>query len=148
MEYLRASASLPYFSRIVEINGNKYLDGGCSVSVPVKAFEDMGYNKSVVILTRHSEYKKKAEFGKIVDIYYRKFPKFVQSLKERHTLYNDTISYIRGKKEEGAVFVIQPKQALAIERLERSPEKVQLIYDQGYQDGLANIEKVKKFLEG
>ena len=108
----------------------------------------MGYNKNVVILTRHSDYKKKAEFGKIVDTYYRKFPKFVQSLKERHTLYNDTISYIRGKKEDGAVFVIQPKQALAIGRLERNPEKVQLIYNQGYQDGLANIEKVKKFLEG
>ena len=29
IHYLRASASLPYLSRIVEIEGKKYLDGGC-----------------------------------------------------------------------------------------------------------------------
>ena len=35
---MRASASLPYFSRPVEIHGAKYLDGGCADSVPVHAF--------------------------------------------------------------------------------------------------------------
>ena len=45
IHYLRASASLPYLSRIVEIEGKKYLDGGCTDSVPVKAFREMGYEK-------------------------------------------------------------------------------------------------------
>ena len=34
IDILRASASLPYFSRLVEFNGNKYLDGGCADSIP------------------------------------------------------------------------------------------------------------------
>ena len=37
IDYLRASASLPYFSRIVQIDGRKYLDGGATDSIPVIA---------------------------------------------------------------------------------------------------------------
>ena len=44
IDFLRASASLPYFSRIVEINGKKYLDGGCTDSIPVSAFEKMWFS--------------------------------------------------------------------------------------------------------
>ena len=38
IDYLRASASLPHFSRPVEIDGKKYLDGACDDSIPVEAF--------------------------------------------------------------------------------------------------------------
>ena len=47
IDYLRASASLPYFSKIVEIDGKKYLDGGCADSIPVKAFREMLYPQRV-----------------------------------------------------------------------------------------------------
>ena len=50
-----------------------------------------------------------------------------------------------GYNKNGAVLVIKSKQELEIGHLERSPEKEQLISDQVYQYGLANIEKVKKF---
>ena len=48
---MRASASMPLVARIVEIGDNKFLDGGMADSIPVKAFENMGYNKNVVVLT-------------------------------------------------------------------------------------------------
>ena len=38
IDYLRASASMPYVSRIVEKDGMKLLDGGCADTVPVRAF--------------------------------------------------------------------------------------------------------------
>lgn len=60
VEYLRASASLPCFSRIVEIDGKKFLDGGCTDSIPVDAFRKMGFGWNVVILTRDLAYRKKA----------------------------------------------------------------------------------------
>ena len=41
IDILRASASMPYVSRIVEIGGKKYLDGGSTDSIPVDAFRDM-----------------------------------------------------------------------------------------------------------
>lgn len=55
---MRASASLPLVSKIVKTAGLKLLDGGCTDSIPVKAFAKMGYTKDVVVLTRHEGYRK------------------------------------------------------------------------------------------
>ena len=43
VDYMRASASMPYVSRIVTLEGKPYLDGGIADSVPLAAFERMGY---------------------------------------------------------------------------------------------------------
>ena len=48
MDYLRASASMPFVSKIVKIDGNLYLDGGIADSIPLKAAFDLGYNKNIV----------------------------------------------------------------------------------------------------
>ena len=42
MDWLRASASMPYVSRIVTLEGRPYLDGGIADSVPLAAFEAHG----------------------------------------------------------------------------------------------------------
>ena len=59
IDYIRASASLPYVSKFVELGGRKLLDGGCTDSVPVEAFMKLGFTKDVVVLTRDLEYRKK-----------------------------------------------------------------------------------------
>lgn len=43
IDRMRASASLPLVSKIVKTAGLKLLDGGCTDSIPVKAFAKMGY---------------------------------------------------------------------------------------------------------
>ena len=48
VEYFRATASLPYVSHMVEVGGMKLLDGGCTDSIPLRAFAKMGYKKCVV----------------------------------------------------------------------------------------------------
>ena len=58
MEYLRASGSMPCLSKIVEINGNKYLDGGIADSIPLRKAKEMGYGKIIVVTTRPIEYRK------------------------------------------------------------------------------------------
>ena len=47
VDLLRASASMPYVSRMVSFHGKKLLDGGCTDSIPVRAFQKMGYEKCV-----------------------------------------------------------------------------------------------------
>lgn len=49
---------MPLVSRIVEIDGQKLLDGGVSDSIPVAAFRKMGFKRSLVILTRPDGYRK------------------------------------------------------------------------------------------
>lgn len=146
IDYLRASASLPYFSRLVEIGGRKYLDGGCADSVPIDAFQKMGYEKNVIILTRPRGYKKKPAKPILASVLYRKYPAFREELKKRHLKYNDCIKRIERLEDEGKVLVIRPETELNIGRLENNPEKTQEIYDVGYQDGLRMVEKVKAFL--
>ena len=52
MELLRASSALPLASKIVEWQGNKYLDGGLSDSIPVDFAKSLGFDKLIVVLTR------------------------------------------------------------------------------------------------
>lgn len=137
IDYLRASASLPYFSRMVEIDGKRYLDGGATDSIPVEAFMAMGYERNVVILTQHSGYRKSAEMGPLPGLVYRRCPAFAQALKTRHIRYNQALERIAQLEKEGKVFIIRPHAPLDIGRMEKNPERVQQAYDMGKKDARA-----------
>lgn len=146
IDYLRASASLPYFSRIVEIEGKKYLDGGCTDSIPVEAFQKMGYARNVVILTREAAYRKSPEQVQLAKLSYRKYPAFVSALQNRHTSYNARVARITEMEKAGSVFVIRPKEPLNIGRLEKDPEEIQRVYDIGQRDAKEQLEALKHWL--
>lgn len=147
IDYLRASASLPYFSRIVDIKGNKYLDGGCADSVPVDEFIKMGYDKNVVILTRPETYRKKPELSFLAKAVYRKYPEFAKLLLKRHEEYNRNIEHIKELEKEGKVFVIRPKSDLNLGRIEHNAEKIKTAYDKGVDDGKEYISKLIEWLK-
>lgn len=146
IDYLRASASLPFVSRNVTIDGKTYLDGGCSDSIPVEAFQRMGYEKNVIILTRESGYRKKAEHSSLISKVYSKYPNFVKAMETRHIKYNKTMKKIEQMEKDGEIIVIRPRNSLSIGRLENDVDKLQRIYNIGYADGLNAIKKVKEFL--
>ena len=58
-DWIRASASMPLVSQIVEIDGQKLLDGGIADSIPVRFFERIGYDRNIVVLTQPADYQKK-----------------------------------------------------------------------------------------
>lgn len=147
VDYMRASASMPYVSRIVEKGGMKLLDGGCSDSVPVRQFMKMGYQKNVVILTRPADYRKKRENRGLEKIVYGKYPKFAKRLKNRAKEYNQMVEDLQKLEEKGKIFVIRPKQPLEIGRMCHDVEKIVRTYEQGRKDGLARLEQMKKWLE-
>ena len=43
LEWLRASASMPLASKVVEVGGRKLLDGGVADSIPLEYFEELEY---------------------------------------------------------------------------------------------------------
>ena len=147
IDFLRASASLPYFSRIVEINGKKYLDGGCTDSIPIEAFLNMGYEKNVVVLTREDTYRKKTETPFMTRLWYHKFPEFTNALLNRHNSYNQTVERILELEKKGAIFVIRPKDSLNIGRMEKDPVNVQRVYDIGYADGQRYLNDMLEWLK-
>lgn len=86
LEYIRASGSMPYVSKIVEIDGKKYLDGGISDSIPIEKIINMGYDKIIVILTRPQSYRKKKGKLNISKIYYRGYPNLIKTINNRYKL--------------------------------------------------------------
>lgn len=147
MEVLRATSAMPLVSKIVEINGKKYLDGAISDSIPIEKMKSMGYDKIIVILTRTSEYRKKSKEGKLMSLGYRKYPKLVKLLKTRHNDYNNTLDKILEMEKNNEIFVIRPSRKVKIKRIERDENKLQEMYDLGIEDGNKEIKRLKQWLK-
>ncbi len=146
MDALRASASLPYVSRVVDFKGMKLLDGAFSDSIPVNAFRQMGYNKNVVVLTQHDGYAKKPENVKRAQKKYKKYPKFVEAIAHRHEVYNQTLVDIKKYQAEGDVLALYPSEPITLGLLGCKPEDLQRIYDLGVKDTMERIEEIKAWV--
>ena len=146
MEKLRASASMPFCSRVVEIDGKKYLDGGIADSIPVRAAMDMGYDKLIVVLTQPADYVKKPMNARQIRACYRKYPNLVNTMVSRHATYNAQSEDVKRLEAEGKIFVLRPKAALDIDRLEKKPERLKAVYDIGLADANAQMAALEAYL--
>ena len=146
IDAVRASASMPYVSKIVSYNGKKLLDGGCADSIPVKAFQKLGYEKNVVVLTREDGYEKKPQNARMAELRYRRYPRFAEALKNRHLVYNRTLEEIRGMEKAGEIFVIRPSEKLTISRMEKDLDEIQRVYEIGKKDAQKSVEQLVQWL--
>lgn len=148
-DWIRASASMPLVSQIVEIDGQKLLDGGIADSIPVQFFETIGYDKNVAVLTQPAHYRKeKNRLMPLIRRKYREYPKLVEAMDCRHLAYNQTLAYIEAREKQGKLLVIRPEQALQIGRVEKNPDKLKEVYDLGRQAAALRIEEIKAYLHG
>ena len=147
VDAMRASASMPYVSKIVDYNGMKLLDGGCADSIPVEAFYKMGYERLVVVLTREAGFVKKSENAKMAEIRYHKYPEFVQALQNRHVVCNHSLEVLKEMERAGQAFVIQPDKKLDISRMENNIEVIQQVYDLGGKDARIRMKALKDWMK-
>lgn len=146
-DWIRASASLPLVSEIVEIGNLKLLDGGMTDSIPVKYFESIGYRHNVVILTQPSGYRKKPNnLLPLIKMKYRRYPKLVEAIENRHIMYNEELDYINDAEKSGRLFVIRPDAPLNVKRAERDPEKLKKAYEHGRKTALRCLPELLDFL--
>lgn len=145
--YVRASSSLPLLAQNVKINDKEYLDGGISDSIPIKKSIADGNKKNVVILTRDSTYRKGKNFlMPIIKLKYKKYPNFVKSMADRYIVYNEILDFIKELEDNGDVFVIRPKKPVNIGRTEKNREKLEALYNDGYNDAKDCYEELLKYL--
>ena len=146
MEVLRATSAMPLVSKIVEIDGKKYLDGGIADSIPLRKYIDLGYDKIIVVLTRPLDYRKKPSSTALFKWFYRKYPKLIERWQNRYAEYNQSVEQVIKLQEQQKIFVIRPSQTLAISRLEKDPNKVKAMYELGVHDAKQLISALKDFL--
>ena len=147
MKFLQASASMPLVSNVVKVGGHELLDGGIADSIPLRFMQDKGYDKNIVVLTQTENYvKKKNKALLLARIMLRDYPNVIETLKNRHIIYNDTVSYIKEEEAKGNIFVIRPKTKIPVSRIEKNPEKLKKAYDMGRAECEENLPRLKEYL--
>ncbi len=147
IDYVRASASLPLLSKIVEVDGKKVLDGGVSDSIPILKFQDMGYNKNIVVLTQSANYRKgKNNLLPILKRVYKHYPKFLNKIEHRHLSYNKTLQQIEEMEKRHEIFVIRPSSDVTIHRLEKNLDHLEALYQQGYHDAKNRYQELLEYI--
>lgn len=148
IDKIRASASMPLVSRNVKIGDGLYLDGGISDSIPVQKSIIDGNRKNVVVMTKEVGFVRRpaSQLALIKARYYR-YPKVAERMAQRHIDYNEQVAYIERLQKNGQAFVLRPKTASGVGRLEKDRNKLLALYRQGYDEAEERYEELLGFLE-
>lgn len=147
LRWMQASASMPFVSRVVEINGRQLLDGGISDSIPVDWFRSVGYEKNLVVLTRPKGFRKKPPRGlPVLQQMIRRYPALSLAVKTRHIRYNQTLDQLRELEKAGLALVLRPSRRIRMSKLESRPRKLRALYELGRKDTERRLEKIRQFL--
>ena len=145
MEYFRASGSMPFVSKPVEIKGNLYLDGAISDAVPFQKVLDENCEKIIVVLTRPKGYrKKKAHLP--YKIFYGKYPKLIETASNNYRKYNETMDLIEKYEAEEKIIVLRPSKLIKMKRVEKNKNKLQNMYNLGVCDCTGKLDKIKEYI--
>lgn len=148
LEWLRASASMPLASKVVEVAGHKLLDGGVADSIPLAYFESIGYDRNVVILTQPEGYvKHRTKLMPLMRIGLRRYPEMIQAMDRRYLMYNRELEFVRQAEREGRCLVIRPDEKLPIGHISHDPEEMKRVYQIGREMGDRYIERIKAFYQ-
>lgn len=147
-EWIRASASMPLASKVVELAGLKLLDGGVADSIPLAYAESIGYDRNVVILTQPDGYQKEHNpFMPLMRLALRKYPHMIEAMDTRHLMYNRQLEFVSQTEREGRCLVIRPKQKIPIGHISHDPENMRQVYDIGRDMGKEKLNDIKAFYE-
>lgn len=147
LEVLKASASLPLVSPIINFKGLQLLDGGLADPIPIKKSIKDGNEKNIVVLTRNKGYRKApTKIYKLLEMKYKNYPNLLNTIKYRYKKYNETLYYIENLEAEGKVLILRPSRPLQVDRFERNPEKLSELLQNGYEDAVENYDKILAFM--
>lgn len=144
---LRATCAMPLFFPAIELDGNKYYDGGLASPIPVdRALED-GCDKLLVVLTQPKGFVKR--FGKYdkmgARILQRKYPEIRKTILSRPERYNEMVKRCEQLEKEGKIMILRPNYPL--NSFESDVKKLETAYWHGYRMTKEKMKKIKRFLE-
>ena len=148
-DWIRASASMPLLSKVVELEGRKLLDGGVADSIPLAFSERIGCDRNVVILTQPAGYQKSHNpLMPLMRIALRRYPKMIEAMDNRHLMYNKELAYVREAEREGRCLVIRPDEKIPIGHVSHDPDEMHRVYDIGRSVGQRMLSPIQQFYAG
>lgn len=150
LEELRASSAMPFYSRIIHIENNGYLDGAVADSIPIRKAMEMGYDRIVVVLTQPDGFRKPEltdkNYNKIVKKY-KNYPRFMKTMFNRPDVYNETLNEIKELEKNKKIFVLRPSKDINVDPIKKTKDDLQMIYDVGLKDIKDNYKDLIKYLK-
>lgn len=149
LQAVQASSSIPVLSHMVAVEGKKYLDGGVSMPVAYQRAFDKGFDKAVVVLTRHHGFRKKPAdrwSDKAFHRYFAPLPEFLEAVEEIPDRYNRMQEEMDALEAEGKLFILRPKEPVMVSRFERDKLKLQKLYGDGRHVMEERLEAMCDFL--
>ena len=148
LEWIRASASMPLVSKPVDIDGRLLLDGGISDSIPLRYFQEQGFERNLVILTQPKGfYKKKTKLMPLFHLFSSRYPAIVQAMSRRHLMYNEELAYLEEQERLGKILLVYPQDVLPIGRTEQNEEKMRRIHAMGRAKAEEMLNEIQAFVE-
>ena len=147
MEVLRAASAMPFVSQMVELDGQLYLDGGLSDSIPLKKCQEDGYERIIVVETRPKGYRKSKTNPIAAKLFYSKYPNLVDTINNRYIGYNSILEEIEEFDAKGEIVLVRPSKELHLGRIESNPDRLQEMYDLGIEDAKVLLPRIKEFIE-
>ena len=146
-DWIRASASMPLASRVVQLEGRKLLDGGVADSVPLEFFESIGYRRNVVVLTQPEGFvKQHNKLMPLMRLSLRRYPRMIEAMDHRHVMYNQQLEYVKRGEREGRCLVIRPERQIPIGHISHDANRMRAVYDEGRRVGESYLERIREFL--
>lgn len=144
LDIVRASSSLPYVSKIVEVDGIPMLDGGIVDSIPVQRAIDTGHPFNVVVCTRNKGYRETGRDYKIPRFIYRNYPRLRVALSRRIAAYNKQLEMIDRMEVAGQIICIRPERPMEVTRMAKDTAKLERLYEEGFALGEKFCRSVDK----
>lgn len=148
MKAVQASASIPYVSRPVEVEGVPCLDGGCADRVPFQWAVDQGYEKILVVRTRTRDFRAEPNprASHVAKRFYWRYLEFSQVLAETDEIYNRQCDRMEELEAQGRIFYLTPSEAPDVKVLEKDLGKLLSLYQLGYRDAQAQLPALRAYL--
>lgn len=144
IEIVKASSSLPFVCPIARVDGEPMLDGGIADSIPFERARLQGYGRQLIVLTRNKGYRKADKDSYVPSCFYHRYPALQEAIRKRNRLYNQQLEAVEALEARGEVTVIRPVESIEVGRMERDPQKLRDLYDQGY--ALAQALEINQYL--
>ncbi len=144
---VKASASMPFISPMVDVDGTPCLDGGCSCKIPYNWAINSGYETIVVVKTRERGFRKSDRVGKAARKFYKNNQEFALALDMSDANYNKECDEIDILEEQGRIFVIAPSKPVTVKRVENNLNKLADLYWLGYNDTNNNLFALNKYIK-
>lgn len=146
---VQASASMPFVSEMVNVDGIPCLDGGCAVKIPYQWALDNGFEKILVIRTRPQSYRREPQgkrFGELAERIYRNHPQLVELLNTQDDQYNRACDELEQLQQQGKLFMLCPSGSIQVSTLEGDMEKLGALYLLGRCDAKLQLPQLQQYL--